>query len=614
KRLAEGLKRAEDVLRFAPGSIPDPDDLDEMEDTERERIEAYLEAVTLANNADQVRSEIAALQELVIQAKTVEDNGQEAKLKRLKALLEEQGFFDHQDKRLLIFTEFKDTLDYLMKRLKEWGFTVGCIHGGMKPGSRDEPGTRLHAEQQFREGAIQVLVATEAAGEGINLQVCHILFNYDIPWNPNRLEQRMGRIHRYGQEKDCLIFNFVAGNTIEGRVLQKLLEKLQEIRDALEDDAVFNVVGEVLPAAHIERVLRDYYAGKLGELDLEDRLLRNVDERDFRNICQNALEGLASKKLNLAMLVERRALAQERRVVPETIARFLRDAGAVVRLDLKPVKTFLHAFDPGRTPDELRRHEQAPDWKLPGLASRYPRFSTDRETSDKNRLEWVTPGHPLFEAVRREVGERAIGTFAKGACYHSLAHENPVRIDLFRARVVDGLGQTIHERLFAVENGEGREPLLREASLIGNLSPGHLPEALPPVAFLPEPMEWLQTEALSPFLEQIRTERAGEIDRIAEHIELSLSELLIRADLDIGRAAEEVEKRVVGAEGRLAMAENTHQRLVDRRDRRRRELEAQRSLTLQGVERLTSFLVLPHPERAAPEVTGLRQNLETEAI
>ncbi len=102
------------------------------------------------------------------------------------------------------------------------------------------------------------------------------------------------------------IFNFVATNTIEGRVLQRLLEKLQEIRDALDDDAVFNVVGEVLPSAHVERVLRDYYAGKLGDADLEDRLLKNVDERQFRAICQNALEGLASKKLNLAMLVERR--------------------------------------------------------------------------------------------------------------------------------------------------------------------------------------------------------------------------------------------------------------------------------------------------------------------
>src|SRR5436309_5206236 len=135
----------------------------------------------------------------------------------------------------------------------------------MKTGSRDEPKTRLFAEQQFRDGEIQILVATEAAGEGINLQCCNILFNYDIPWNPNRLEQRMGRIHRYGQTKNCLIFNFVATNTIEGRVLQRLLDKLQEIRNALNDDPVFNVIGLVLPAAQIERVLRDYYAGLLGD-------------------------------------------------------------------------------------------------------------------------------------------------------------------------------------------------------------------------------------------------------------------------------------------------------------------------------------------------------------
>src|SRR6478752_2981441 len=80
-------------------------------------------------------------------------------------------------------SEFKDTLDYLLDRLKGWGLRVGCIHGGMKSGSRDEAGTRLDAEQQFREGAVQILVATEAAGEGINLEVCNILFNYEIPWN-----------------------------------------------------------------------------------------------------------------------------------------------------------------------------------------------------------------------------------------------------------------------------------------------------------------------------------------------------------------------------------------------------------------------------------------------
>ena len=98
--------------------------------------------------------------------------------------------------RLLLFTEYKDTLDYLVAKLRSWGLTVGQIHGSMKPGRRDEEGTRLWAERNFWDLKTQILVATEAAGEGINLQCCHVLFNYDIPWNPNRLEQRMGRIHR----------------------------------------------------------------------------------------------------------------------------------------------------------------------------------------------------------------------------------------------------------------------------------------------------------------------------------------------------------------------------------------------------------------------------------
>ena len=138
--------------------------------------------------------------------------------------------------KLLLFTEHKDTLDFLVAdgkdgrplgKLREWGLTVTQIHGGMKIGDRDTPGTRIYAEREFRESC-QVLVATEAAGEGINLQFCWLMINYDIPWNPVRLEQRMGRIHRYGQEKDCLIFNFVTTNTREGRVLQKLFERIAE--------------------------------------------------------------------------------------------------------------------------------------------------------------------------------------------------------------------------------------------------------------------------------------------------------------------------------------------------------------------------------------------------
>ena len=612
KRLEEGLTQAQDLARTAPPDLPDWEDLEELEDAERERLERLLDAVTLAGNSEEVRKEIAELQGLAMDAKSVEGSGGEAKLARLREIMRGEGFFDDPGRRLLIFTEFRDTLDYVMGKLEAWGFRVGCIHGGMRPGSRDEPRTRLYAEQQFRDGDIQVLVATEAAGEGINLQCCHILFNYDIPWNPNRLEQRMGRIHRYGQRFDCLIFNFVAANTIEGRVLQRLLDKLQQIRDALDDDAVFNVVGEVLPAAQVERVFRDYYSGKLGDADLEDRLLRDVDEGRFRAICQTALEGLATKKLNLEMLTERRARAQERRVVPETIARFMSESAGNASLTLNPVPGLPHTFEPGRTPSALKRYERDPDWRLPEVAARYPRLSTHRETAEERNLEWVTPGHPLFEALRRHNLELSQDAFAKGACFHSLEHEAPARLDFYRARVVDGRGHVVQERLLAVELAEGGAIRLREPHVLGNLTPSAAPEGLPAVASLPEATAWLNQHALTPFIDEVRTERLAEVDRIAEHVELSLTEVLQRIDQEIGRAAEEVERQVTGAEGRLAQAEARHDEARARRDRRRRQLTQQRALTLQGVERLASVLVLPHPEGDAPDVRRLRPNPETE--
>jgi len=613
-RLETRLKEAQTLARTAPPDIPDPEEFEEMEDAERERFEAVIEAITISENAKEVQEEVAELRGLAEKAKKAEREGVEAKLQKLQEVLKDEGFFDDPSKRLLIFTEFRDTLNHLLERLDNWGLKAGCIHGGMKIGLRDQSGTRLHSEQQFREGEIQVLVATEAAGEGINLQCCNILFNYDIPWNPNRLEQRMGRIHRYGQKKDCLIFNFVATNTIEGRVLQRLLEKLQEIRDALDDDAVFNVVGEILPAAHIERVFRNYYAGQLGDADFEDRIMRNVDEGQFRAICQNALEGLAMKKLNLEMLVERRARAQERRFVPEAIARFMQGAAKVAEMNLKTVKNLDYTFDTTTTPIRLRQYERKDDWRLPSLANRYGRISTDRDTAEGNSLEWVTPGHPLFEALRRNAFAESRDSLSGGACLYSIEHSAPSRMDFYRARVVDGNGIVVHERLFALEISVNSDPKLIEPSTVGNFSPAPTPETLPPICAVPEARDWLNENVLDGFLTEVENERLGEVERITSHVETSLTELLQKEDALIGRFSEEAERGAEGAAGNLKKAEDRHAELLARRQRRMEELQRQKSLTLQNVERLATALILPHPERDKPEVKNLHPDPETEAI
>jgi superfamily II DNA or RNA helicase len=612
--LTKKIGQADEMLRDGAIEIPEEDEWEEMEASERESLERRVEALMLTQNRDLVTAEIAELRKLAAEAQDIINRGEEAKLNRLKSLLEEQGFFKDRKQQLLIFTEYKDTLDYLRGKLDAWGFRVGVIHGSMHTGSRDQEGTRLHAEQQFREGVTQILVATEAAGEGINLQICHMMVNYDIPWNPNRLEQRMGRIHRYGQVADCLIFNFVATNTIEGRVLKRLLEKLREIRDALDSDSVFNVVGEVYPASHIERIFRDYYAGKLGEGDVEEMILEPATEQRFRDICQNALEGLATKNLNIQMLVERRAKAQERRLVPETMARFLADAAPLCGLSLRPLAIDRFSFEPGPTPPELRRYAKDERWKFGELAMRYPRITTDRTIADERHDEWVTPGHALFESLRLHAWLTTQGDMNEGACFYSLGHSQPARLDFYTARVVDGLGRTIHERLFAIELTEGAGPLLKDPSALGDLQPASVPSALPPIAAATDGLPFLSAGPLTEFLSEVRQERVAELDRVAKHIEISLTELISKEDEKLGRYVEDRERGVEGASGLVSQTVIRMKELEDRRDGRRVELARQRELTLQGVERIASALVLPHPDRNHPEIRNLRRDIEVEAI
>ena len=232
-------KILEDPAKFRQEQINRrlPEDFDDLPDEEQQEILGELESTVVSYDPNDLRAEITELDKLIREAKVLERAEAEVKIRRLKTLLVDEGIFSDQSMKLLIFTEHKDTLDFLagdgrdgrpLGKLREWGLSVTQIHGGMKIGDRDTPGTRIYAEREFRESC-QVLVATEAAGEGINLQFCWLMINYDIPWNPIRLEQRMGRIHRYGQEKDCLIFNFVTTNTREGRVLEKLFERIEEI-------------------------------------------------------------------------------------------------------------------------------------------------------------------------------------------------------------------------------------------------------------------------------------------------------------------------------------------------------------------------------------------------
>jgi superfamily II DNA or RNA helicase len=324
-----------------------PDDFDDLPEDEQQEIMDALEEAVVSVDPIALKDEIGQLNQLVAQALLLEKREVESKLRKLREVLTQQGIFDDPKMKLLIFTEHKDTLDYLVEKMRdEWHLSVTQIHGGMKIGDRDTPGSRIYAEREFRESC-QVMAATEAAGEGINLQFCWFMINYDIPWNPVRLEQRMGRIHRYLQEKDCLILNFVSTNTREGRVLHKLFERLQSIESDLDPQQtgkIFNVLGDVFAANQIERMLREMYTGNLSEDVIKSRIVEQVDGERFRKITNSTLEGLAKRSLNLSAIVGKSAEAKERRLVPEVVEDFFLLAGPMLGVHPKEITKGKHCY------------------------------------------------------------------------------------------------------------------------------------------------------------------------------------------------------------------------------------------------------------------------------
>jgi len=220
----------------------------------------------------------------------------------------------------------------------------------------------------------------------------------------------MGRIHRYGQEKDCLIFNFVSTNTSEGRVLSKLFERISQIEDDLDPKRtgkVFNVLGEIFPANQLERMLRDMYAhNNMTEELIKQRITKEVDSERFRNITNSTLEGLAKRELNLSAIVGKSAEAKERRLVPEVIQDFFLQSAPISGVQIKQPNKQKPVYRVGKVPRNLWPIGERLEPRFGRLGREYAQVIFDKKIlQSEPTAEWVTPGHPLFEAVRDDVQE-----------------------------------------------------------------------------------------------------------------------------------------------------------------------------------------------------------------
>ena len=409
---------------------------------------------TVAVNLIELQAERLKVEELLGKARNLMAAGEESKFEKLREVLRDP---EYSDQKLIVFTEHRDTATFLVRRLEGLGFTgqVASIHGGMDYRERERQVEFFRRPSS--EGGANYLVATDAAGEGINLQFCWLMVNYDIPWNPARLEQRMGRIHRYGQTRPVIIINLVAAGTREGRVMKTLLDKLQAIRRELQSDKVFDVIGRLFEGIsmkdYLDRAVTGDDTEAIGRLEgtlTQEQVLALRDK-------ESALYGEGGEvRRELDDLKDEAERETYRRLIPGYVRRFVERTVPLLDLRIEGDLETIFTLSPQRP--------RAIDPLLTEFEA-YPREVRDRLTvyrpGDRRDVVWLHPGEPVFDGISASIIDRYRDHGLRGAVFVDPYADEPY---LF------------HIALVAVESGPDREEddstagtdaLLLDSKLIG---------------------------------------------------------------------------------------------------------------------------------------------------
>ncbi len=565
-------------LAFIQGRIVDVEqDEDDLDDTDKDRL---TDEFTTALEMEQLKAEISVLKELVEQARRVRETGRDSKLAALKNCLNLAQFSELKDGRgkLLIFTEHRATLNHLREHLDKWGYSTCEIHGGMNPHERK------HAQEAFRT-SYQICVATEAAGEGINLQFCHLMINYDIPWNPTRLEQRLGRIHRIGQERDVYAYNFVATDSedgqpvIEGRILQRLLYKLEQMRDALEG-RVFDVIGEVLSIndVNLPEMLREaaYDPRRLDEyIDQIDR----IDPEKLKKYEEATGIALARANVDFSGFQSTNFEVEERRLMPKYVEKHFEAASREVGLKIEPRADGLWRIE--HVPADLRSERLEAVRRLGKPEANYKKITFHKQHLDQNQhLDAVLlgPGHPLYAAVDERLNHLLAPMKGQTALYIDPLATNPYRIHFFEISIKgqNSQGQTI--------NLYGETVAVREENDTFEVIPADLLLNLPAFKETPSHIDIIDPQQAADFLKstyQLECRERCQIER--SHYAQVCSDYLVKSFEARIRAAED---RVMALRAREI--ESPEVALARQRaEQDYAELERAKKDRLSGLDRLT---------------------------
>ena len=614
ERRAERLRAALNDARAPPQSLAsrlfdrEMDESDLTQEEEEAREDAALTTTTRLDPIE-IQREIELVEELARLANEVLRKADgDAKWNKLVEALDRPEMLDAdgQRRKVVVFTEFRDTLSYLVDRFQKYigdPEAVVAIQGGM------DRALRLRTEQAFKQDPkVRILVATDAAGEGINLQVTNQMVNYDMPWNPNRLEQRFGRIHRIGQKETCYLWNLLALGTREGDVYKTLLDKLNEIRREM-DDSVFDIIGELLEGVSLADVMveaiRDPRA-PLAKMEALEKLLGSIDVAHAKRIKEERSLVLGEDSFDVDEVYKEFQRVQARRLQPYLLEDFF----------VRAMRTFrggIERAERGRyqitlVPPAVKA--TARDLRIHPILDRYQRICFDPQFargSDGHEADVLDVSHPLMQAIVRHTLNTYGGTLRLGSILvdpqNNTAEPRILVATRSEVRGYDAVGveRTLQETILFHE--------LRDGALVAEAGPApHLELKAASAAQMERAAEFVEPKILQAAQESIighvasgaaekafqsfRTRHATRIQRVREQVQHGLSQEIMRLDA----RADEYEQRIRAGRGRNLNVDKTRaqrDRLRQQMDQRLRSLEREERLERGGPEIIAIAVVLP---------------------
>ena len=590
--------------------LPDPEDLDDMPAAKIEEVEGeYVDLATAARSITELEKEIDSLKKLEFEADSLRRSNVDSKWEKLREIWEQhlpEMEKNGQRRKLIIFSEHRATLSYLVSKLSDLlddSSAIAQIHGGI-------PLTRRHMVQdRFQnDDRVQILVATDAAGEGINLQRAHLMVNYDLPWNPNRIEQRFGRIHRIGQSEVCHLWNIVTRETREGAVYSRLLEKLDTIHTSL-GGKVFDVLGQLFESEPLSDLLRE--------------ALRYGDEPERQTELQRKIDNAVDLK-HIQALVNDRVLAED--VISIDQFRQKMDEVGDDRLHGSAIRKFLFGiinlcpqsaceirrrncgcYEIVKVPDVIVYH--ARNIGITGVRSEYRHVCFEQDpalrANHECAPEYVGPSHPLIEAAASWIQSHwkcnspACGE-ALPVLLDKIANGNTLRMLFYlewAIRNADSKDTTIERKAQFVEidlSGATREvsaSSYRGYQLVKQEYERHIEALLGHIQPEAERLTGIASDYAAGILaqrhqKQINLRETKRLDREESQVEESLQAEIAHQQhqIDIFRAGEKVYPQNAAAfQGLRVQAERRKDELEARLERRMQKIARQRQISPTGI-------------------------------